>query len=327
MAEIREEFPVCSWKPDKPKKAPAEIRFPVVDIEEDWANRLVPHERLLRPGARQECTGERYTIWRLTVSFYNTQEEPGVDGPSVQYPDVVDALTDACKTEETGTLTLSTKGPRRCKAKSFRRRDTAGERDAADVVFEFWEDNEDDAKASDFVQVSAAGRVKPLTDTAVVWSQAEGANSISLADLNELANELEGLATAPSQTVEDMEQKANAIVHAVERVEETFATETEEAAEEGAKLLTDPSSSRVVRQLRVIADAAKSGPLQKAAAGLGATTTVVYQRQVSIFDVAVEVEQPSAELITLNSDGSIPDLMAIAPNTPIKVFDTGQTAA
>jgi len=314
--DIVAEFYPASWNPDK---GDGLITFSVTNVSEDWGNRIVPHERYQRPGARLEATGARYRIWRFTAEFYNGQEEPGVDTPFDQYPGLVDKLCDSCDTQETGILMLPTRGSRRCKAKSYQRTDNADSRNFASVAFEFWEDNEDDATAADYNQVSAAGRASPLANEAVAWSEAQGAGGFDMSDIAELASELEALATAPGDYVGDLEAKANAITNTIDRIEDTFTTEANNAITEVTLLLTSPQSSLAGRRLRVLADVVASAATQKASAGIGAVTTITYPRQMSIFDVANTVGQNPAQLMSLNS--SIPNVLAIPAFTPIKVYD------
>ncbi len=50
-----------------------------------------------------------------------------------------------------------------------------------------------------------------------------------------------------------------------------------------------------------------------------------FKTVVSIFDVAVAVDQDPTELMELN--GQLPDLLAIRPGTPVLVFDAQGKAA
>lgn len=318
--EVVQLFPPCSWEVDGEK-----ITFPIEGIQENYANRIAEHKRLYRDGARLDDTGSDPTTWTITVAFYNLNDEPGIDDPETQYPDVVDRLTDACKIHETGTLITPTRGARRCRAMSYDRVDSFEDRDVAAVTFTFLEDNEDDATQQDFKQVNGASAARKTANEGKALADAEGAGGgFDMSDLNQFAGELEGLANAPGEFVGDIEAKANAIQNKVQSVEDTFTNAKNEAVTETTLLLTNPSASTAGRRLRSVADQAKGTAERKAAGQLGGITTITFTRTVSIFDVAAKVNQNSEELIGLNF--GIEDMMNIPAQTAIRVFDTPSVA-
>ena len=316
MVDVVSQFPPASWKVDG-----KEFVFPVSSISESHSNRIKPHNRLYRKGARLDNTGPNHKIWSITSEFYNGHEEPGLADPDAVYPDLVDAICDTFDLEATGDLVLSTRGPRRCKAVSYNRTDSSNERDFAVVTFEFWEDNEDDAKQSDFQQVSGKSAVRKRGAEGTDAAEAEGAGGgFDMSELNEFAGELEGLADAPFDTVQDFEDKANAISNKVESIEDKFTTRSNQGVNEVRLLLTQPSASLAGRRLRKTADLAKQSTIKVAAGPYTATTVITYERQVSIFNVATALAQDVNRLMILNS--KIEDLLAIPAKTPIKVLDT-----
>lgn len=310
---VQEQFPPAKWE----VAGAAPITFPVERIEEAHGMRLVAHERVYRPGARLDNMGARYTIWRLTVTFFNSpNHEDGVDGLT-QYPDVVNALCAACKIEETGTLTIPSVGKRRCQAATYNRVDEIGKVDACGVVFEFWEDNEDDAAAQATQSPSALSVVKGLANDSLAAAEEFGATSFDLGELVEFAAELEALAMAPGDFVTDLESQANAVANRAERVHDAFTNAANEAATELRTLLTDPTASRAGRTLQRLADTSRRILGQKSG-HVGRVISRRFEHDLSIFDIAVLVGQSATDLMAINIE--IPDLLAIPARTPVKVF-------
>jgi prophage DNA circulation protein len=314
--EVNELFPPCAWEVEGVK-----ITFPIDNIREGYRNRIVRHERLFRDGARLDDTGSKETIWTLTVSFYNDNDEPGIDTPELQYPHVVDRLTDACKIHETGTLYTPTKGPRRCRAESYDRDDDAEDRESARVTFVFVEDNEDDETQREFSQVATGSAARKDAEEGVDAAYKEGAGGgFDMSDFNNFARELEGLANAPGDFVKDIDAKAEAIQRKIESIEDTFTTAKNEALTEVALLLTNPGASLAGRRMRRVGDLGKRAASQAAAGQIGETTTITFTKWVSIFDVATKVGQEADKLMYLNP--TLPEPMAIEPKTPITIYDT-----
>ncbi|MEE9395184.1 MAG: DNA circularization N-terminal domain-containing protein [Planctomycetota bacterium] len=317
MPDIVEQFPPCKWVVEGKS-----FTFAITSIEESYSNRLVPHERVYRDGARLDDTGSKATVWTIAAEFYNDLDEPGVTfGPSVQYPDRVDAFTDSLKIHETGELTTPTRGKRRARLESYTRNDTADTRDHATVNLTFMEDNEDDARQQEFSGVNGAGAARKAAEEGTDAGYSEGAGGgFDMSDLNEFASELEGLMNAPGNFVGDIEAKANAIQRKVQSVEDTFTRNKNEAETEVTLLLTQPSASFALRRMRRSADIAKKLADKKAASQQLGITTVTFPRIMSIYDVATKMGQAPQELIVLNS--AIEDMLRIPAKTPVTVLDT-----
>jgi len=314
--QIVDRFPPAKWEVEGADP----IVFPVVSVQESYRNRIVKHNRLHRDGARLDDTGADSTVWTLTTHWFNFNDEPGITNPETQYPDEVNALTKACKIHETGTLTLPTQGKRRCRAESYDRQDTSTERDQAVVTFIFVEDNEDDATQQEFSGPSASSIIRTVTAEGVESAESLGAGSFDMSTLNEFAGELEALANAPGDFVGDLDAKASAIINKVQAVEAAFTRAENGIIEETTLLMTSPDSSLAGRRLRQAADVVAGAVAAKAAPGIVATTTILFARTVSIFDVAGIVGQAAANLINLNT--RVADLMEIPRQTPITVLDT-----
>jgi len=311
VQEVFKLYPTAKWEVGS-----YSITFPAERIEEIGGNRLVPHERVYRDGARHDDTGSKPRGWQITSGFYNDEEhEEGVDGLGL-YPDVINELIDSFDEHEVGTLTTPTRGPRRCRADSYRRVETSEERDACGVVFTWVEDNEDDAKQATYAAPSGKAIAESLVAEAMGACTDEGAWNEDLSSMADFASDLVGMAEAPGEFVSDFEARVNQFEGQVDRVVDAFTQAAGEAQSEAATLLTDPAASRAGRKLNEAREAAASMTVDR----LGGETTrpVTYTHEVSIFDVATEHEQDPNALMSLNA--SLPDMLAIEPNTTILVF-------
>jgi hypothetical protein len=311
---IWSKFPAASWEVEGKK-----ITFPAEQIEENGGNRLAKHKRMYRDGARLDDTGGEPKEWSFVIPFFNSEDhEAAVDGLA-QYPDNADALCDSFDKHECGTLTTPTRGPRRCRAATYRRVDKLDEKDSCVIVATWLEDSEDDERAQTYSGPSAKSQLYQAVEQMSDAASDLGAWNDDLSSLQDFASDLVGMAEAPGQWVDDMDAKANAFANRCGDIEEAFSGAAERGATEGQMLLTDPSSSFAGRKLREAADLVASLSAQKFGSGQPNVTTRTWDRLMTIFDVAIEVKQDSAELIALN--GSLPDMLAIAANTPVRIFE------
>lgn len=310
MADEFGRFVVGSWE----AKGKAKIAFPITRITQLYGNRLAKRRRPYKDGWKLDDTGSDGVTWELESIFHNGHDEPGL--PLVLYPAHLDKICDSFVIHETGTLTTPTRGPRRARLETFRRVEDAGLRDAGTLTMTFLEDNEDGLSAASFSPPSAKAVARTLARDTTDALAGAGAWSDLVSSVNEAAAGLEALANAPGDFVDDLDAQANAMIDAVDRVEGAFTSAASEVAEEATKLLLDPENSRAGRLLRKLGDTAAR---TKAAVGAGRTRGKTYPRQVSIFDVARDVQQSVSALMAVNA--GIPDLMRIPPRTPIQIFE------
>jgi hypothetical protein len=320
MADLLTAGPTNSWKPDDGE----EIFFAVERIRERHVNRLAPHKRYNRPGARIDNTGADPKFYELTLFFFNsTKQESGIDG-TTQYPDNLNKFCDSFDSQETGTLTLVTRGPRRCKAESYERTETKDVRDAAAVTAVFLADNEDDSAAADFQAPSAKSVAESLAFSAIEACEDAGITSEDLISIGELTAQLVGYANFPGDFVGEYEQLGNQIVSSIEKVEDEFAKNAQEAVNDGETLLTQPEKSRGLRLLRRLADVIpRLGAEQNE--GADRIISVTYDVPLSIYDVAVRVSQDAGDLLAINKQ--LPDPLLIPPRVPVFIRDTQVVAA
>lgn len=315
----RAKFPPARWAvPGMPV-----IVFPVESVEVEYEKRLVQHERAYREGARLDDTAGKAKSYTFSIAFFNAEDhEQGLSpGPMSQYPDAADALERSFEAMEVGDLTVPTKGLVRARAWKFRRRDDISEIDSASVVCTFLVDNEDDAAAAAAQQPSAHTVVKAQADAAVDFAEEVGATSFDLAQLAELAAQLEDLATAPGRFVADLEAKANAVQNLALRVHNTFTGEAAAAKAELGTLLTDPASSRAGKALARVADTA-ARVLGDRHGHQGRIIGRTFDQDLSIFDVALRVKQEAPDLMAINTQ--LADLLHITAGTPVRIFDRSE---
>jgi hypothetical protein len=320
MADLFTAGPTNSWKPDDGE----EIFFAVEQTREAHQNRLAQHKRYNRPGARIDNTGADPKRFELNVFFFNSeQQEAGIDG-ATQYPDNFNKFRASFDSQETGTLTLSTRGPLRCKADSFTSLETKDSRDSAAVTAVWLTDNEDDSSAADWRAPSAKSIAEKLAfDATTSWEDA-GMTSDDLVSIGELTAQLVGYANAPGDFVGEYESLGNQIIAAIEKVVEAFTVSAGEAVNDGERLATQPEKSRGVRLLRRLADVVPRIGAEQAEQA-DRIISVKYREPVSIFDVAVRVSQDAGELMKINKQ--LPDPLFIPPRTPIFIKDTQVAAA
>lgn len=316
MAEdgVFEQYPVAEWA-----VGTVVIAFPVARIQELGGNRLVRHKRIHRDGARLDDTGSQEKIWELTCDFHTDNNDPGIDNSGL-YPQTLNDLIDSFDIHETGTLTTTTRGKRKCRAESYRRVEDAMERDMAAVVFTFVEDNEDDATAQSF-QAPTARAIGKLTGeaaSAAAASQGVGLND-AFSQINAKAAELESLASAPTDFIADLDAKANILSSKVIAIEKAFANTANTAGGEVALLLTNPGASHAGRMLRKLSDVARRSTIDIVSAG-PRIIAKTFPRTVSLFDVATELNQSIDTLLKLNP--KIGDPLAILPKTPINIYES-----
>ncbi len=309
---IFEKYRVHKWA----AKGKAEVAFPVKRVTERVEHRVAARKRPHRKGWKCDSTGVDGRVWELECEFFNGHEEEGVKGDEL-YPDELNKICDSIEVEETGTLTLATRGPVRAKFKGYQRVEQWDEIDCAAVIFTFWEDNEDSVTASSFDLPSARSVPKKLAQEATFSMEKDGAWDGDISDLNAFAAGLEDLANFPGDYIDDLETQANAVVSAVVRVESAFTNAANRANEEASTLLLKPEASKGGRLLRRIADVAKRSTTNL----VGSPKIVVrtFPRDLSIFDIANFVEQDAIRLLAINP--GLEDPLLIPARFPVRVFD------
>jgi hypothetical protein len=232
------------------------------------------------------------------------------------YPDVLNTLIMLFKVHETGDLTVPTIGTVRARAVSYSRREAAEKRDYAEVTFTWCEDNEDNVDAAAFQLPTVSSNAEALVEAAEFDEQSNDMWDGSLADLNELAAQLEGLANAPETYKQDFEAQTNIIKGSVDKIIDAHS----KPLVDGRDTLLDPEGQIVERHLQAIKDLA--GQAQKdGARGRPATVTRFYTSQLSIFQVAVIESQDANVLLTINPQ--LEDMLQIPAGTGVRILASG----
>jgi len=306
-------LPVASWT-----VGGTTYTFSVKRIEAAGGNRLVPHRRLYRDGARFDDTGGDATVHDWTIVFWNGNTEEGVtmDG----YPDEANKFQAGLNVHEVGDLVVPTIGKRRCRSGRWRRvEDRAEALDYCVFQVQWSEDNEDDAKQAEFTAPSAssvtAEQAEELSDTVDTSGPSLGD---TLSDIRQAGDDIESLVSAPGEFASDASGAVESIANSIDQVNETTSNAAANYSEEIAKLFTDPASTRPALAMAKLEDTVRSTITNR----LPPPFTRIVQRKflgpVSIFDVAAEVSQDALVLASINS--GIPDLRSIPAGTPINIM-------
>ncbi|MEA3225137.1 MAG: DNA circularization N-terminal domain-containing protein [Planctomycetota bacterium] len=315
--ETFEQYPVGQWTPDGGEA----IAFPVLRITETGGNRIVVQDRAYRDGAKLDDTGSVAISWSITALFERSLSESNhaepdlstVNAGAALYPDVLNALIDSFRIHETGDLVVPTRGIVRARLQGYVRNESFDQRDCAALDLTFIEDNEDNVGAQMFTAPSAAGSAGLLAEQTTFSEQSSGMWGGSIQDLNEMTSQIEGLANAPGEYAQDLEQMHKTVMNNVDRV---IAAHTD-AATEGRNTLSGAESTKVQRDLQMIKEVAGQSS-QDARQGQKALVTKKYNSQMSIFQVATIENQDAQTLIENNPQ--IPDHLAIPKNTPVRMY-------
>ncbi len=305
---IFEDYPVGSWT-----VLGDPIYFAVEEIDETGGNRIVRRRRPYRDGAKLDDTGSKEKEWDVTCVYENSIEEPGMPTDRPLYPIAANAMIDSFDLHRTGTLLLPNRGAVRARAESYKRKETAGERDTARITYHFVEDNEDNVDAQSFTTPAIRSTARQLVEETTFSSEARGGFSQSLADLEAAAANLQAAIAAPGEAVQDTEQKAARVVRLATNVETQFAV----SGQLGRDLLTDPDSWALWRQLHQLRDRTARATDEKSA--LGRVVGITFNTTRTLLDIAAEVAQDPSSILDLNTQ--IENALAVPAGTVVKIFE------
>ena len=306
-----------SYPPAQFTVAGGTFAFPVLRIEESGGNRLIERERPYRDGAKLDDTGARAKQWKMDVMFENTISDSGlseINGGKNLYPTVLNELMRLFDTHETGDLVVPTVGKRRARAGTYSRVESFEARDSAVVSFTFVEDNEDKVDGRSITVPNASGNARLLASNTEFSEQQAAAWHFSMAQLNTLTSELEGLINAPGDAIQSVRQNVTAIRGNVTRVKQAF----QNAARTGRDLFLDPSNSAAERKLVMHTEvAARAG--NEARKGRPKLIEIVFRESTSLFRISSMLGQSFDDLIEVNP---LLDPFAIGANVKVNVFAT-----
>ena len=311
---IFENYPPATFRADRG----SQIAFVLEgEVRRKKSNRLVPHRRPYRPGAKLDSTGREAYEFTFTAYFNNTVIEPGVDNARAPYPFMLRALEDEVDNQATGTLVLPQYGAIRGKWQTSERIERTDERDVGRLVCTFIEDNEDRASSQSFRAPSVRATVVAQAEQARFSGNGAGAIDSDLVSLGEFAAQIEELLLAPGREVSDLQSKVNASLRSIRRVVDA---QEQLAADVGLEH-DEPRGSEFWRQLVRMADLQAQAASEKFASRPRVKAFVIDVERTSLFEIAARLQQDAAELLDLNSE-RLPDPLFLERGDVIRVFET-----
>lgn len=296
------------------------VTFVLTEITEAGGNRIAKRERVYRDGERLDGMGTKGDTIATRSSFFNGVDEQGVT-PN-QYDDVLGPLVKLLKRSvtTTGTLRLPTKEPLRVKAETWNVREDAGRKDFAHIDISWVTDTEETELESTFGQPNARSSAVAIADDIAAQIEFMGITSDDIAELQSIAKRLNELATFSGERGDDLLQAAADAQACVDNIEDDFLPSAQMlnddefvVGETADSLLGLPIAYSTLVNLREFAEMAA-----RAAAdvpGRTAPVPVLYDRALSLFDVALENGVDVETLVELNPSLLEPGF--IPPNTPI----------
>lgn len=311
---IFEGYPAACWRVG----SLAPMFFPIEGtVSEKGGNRLVPHKRPYRKGAKISGTGTEPREWSFTAVFNNTIKEPGQDNPSPLYPDVLRAIVASFDEQQTGTLTLPTVGDVRACAWNYTRIEAMDARDEGALQLQFIEDNEESAATVSFQQPSVRATVEGLAEQTTFSAASVGALDRDLVQVKPKSIDIVSLLLAPGRAVADLQTRVTDSRRALQRVrgnQETFARQVGADHDE-------PRGSEFWRNLFRLQDLQAKSVDEKFSSRPRVRAFVVDVASTSIYEIAARLHQDAGELLDLNSE-RLPDPFLLERGDVIRVYET-----
>lgn len=310
----QEQYDIASWQVgDEPK-----LFFPVETLTDSIGNRLIPHKRAYRRGAKFDDTGSEPRSWTMEVLFNNTIVEPGLsqNGRDL-FPDVLRLMQRSFATHECGNLVVPGIGAVRARAQTMQSTERVDEVDTARVTLVFVEDNEESLDAALIRPPTARATTRRLAEQTVFSEQAQGGWDGDLNGLIEFAAEVENLLLAPGRATNAVETQVRRNRRAIERIVEA----QRQLAEDVGLETNRPRGSAAERQLVMLSDRQAAAAAERAQGRPKTRPFVVDVAETSIFEVAARFDQDAQELLELN-DSRIADPFTLRRGDVVLVFQT-----
>jgi prophage DNA circulation protein len=304
-------YVVASWKVgSSPERA-----FPAIIINESGENRIVERDRPYRDGAKLDDIGSRAKRWTIQVIFNNSVDEPDMSALNDNlplYPDILTELIESFLQHETGDLSIPTVGTIRARASTYSRKESFDAQDEAMVSFTFIEDNEDALTAMPNPPTVHANATR-LALQATFDVQSIGSWEQTLADLESLMVDIENLAAAPGEFLQDLDRAASQVLDIVDAAIRLLSNPGKPSRD----TLTRPSGSRTERKLVRIKEMAGRALLQNRA-NRPRIQTVIVTEDTSLISISNALEQRYFDLLEINPQLENP--ADIPKGTTVKVF-------
>lgn len=308
MGAVFEQYPAAKWEVG----GLAPIYFPVVSISLDGGNRIVPHARPYRDGAKLDDTGAKPRTWRIASIFGNELAEPGVNDGRPLYPDVLRELLSSSLIHQTGTLTLPTEGDVRARLETYSRKESPEGDDVAEVELCFIEDNEEALSAQIFSPPAVVSTLNTMAAQTTFTAEAAGVWNDDLQSIIETCNQITTLLQAPGRAMGDLVAVVRAHRRAIQGVIDT--------AEEEGSPLAEPSNSGLLRQLRLMADREAGAELERTSSRPTTRAFTIDVERTSLFEVGARFNQDAEELMDLNA-ARVEDPFDLRRGQVIRVFE------
>lgn len=296
MAGEWDNLQVASFKPD----GEISVYFCVTGIRKSGGNRLVKGAIPFRRGVKLDSTGPKERTWTVDTIWHNTLVEAGLlESPRI-YPDRLNAMEKLCEAQVTGTLDLPLERNLRVRVDTYDRSLTMSMRDGETMSVTFVEDNEDDQVTAEDTSVKAT--IQTSVEDASFDAESTGCWSGGLEDLTAFASDLQATMNAPGEAWAGIEQKADRVASACEKIGKTLTGDPDEA----------PLMSKLVGILDASARAKSEGQ------GAPKTVTRTWPAPTDLYSIAAELGQSPDALMALNV--ALPDPGFIPAGTPVVVL-------
>lgn len=311
---VYERLEIASWTVGNEGR----IRFPVLDITDTKRNRIVPHERPYREGAKLDDTGSAVREFAMRAYFANVLRESGLEGnPAPLFPEMLRKLQASFDVHETGSLSVPTVGVVRCRAVSCIRRDTPANPSGPIVDLVFHQDNEDALDRAIVDAPTVKGSIPALAQQTRFSAQAGGSWDSTLNSLEADVAQLEDALNAPGRATNEVE----GLARRNRRLQSRTVASVNRFSQAESRPFSEPSGSQTERQLLVLRDRQAEAAGERARSLPSTVEYIIQVEQTSLFEIAARFDQDLNDLLDLN-DSVIETPFKLRRGQVIRVFST-----
>jgi hypothetical protein len=212
---------------------------------------------------------------------------------------------------------VPTVGPVKARAWSYERIEQHSERDLGAITITFIEDVPDDEAASQWQAPQAASVAAQYAAEYNAGFEGLGLDGDPLGDIIDFCEDLQALVAAPGQIVDSIESRGSAVLQELDNLERSFTS----AVEGPTPRTSRPRSSIHSRSARIARCGASPtrSPAASRRSSRRRSSPARFPIALSIFDVALRIDQDTQKLIQLNQ--ALPDLLVDPRRTlPVRVY-------
>jgi len=274
--------------------------------------RIVEQKRPGVDGAPLDDQGANPKVYNLRILFADGHGRAEIPTPT--YPDYHEKFLAAVDNGDTVTTYFPGRGEKRVKIKRLASEQTAMMRNAEVVTLLCLEDREDERPTADsFVLPSAKSAGPVVARQFLAAAETIGLGGDFVDAVERFAAELEAAAQSPFDSAAEIQDRADRLQAACERVE-SIGSKVQDRANALAFAPLVPGDAglacRLLKKLQGVAAAHRT-----AIYGVSTTQARAFARTVSIYEVAQKLGQPVEDLIRMNA--RLPSLLSIPPGTKI----------